>query len=858
MLTDLPLMTGSRQEPARPMALQSGQPSSEKHAFEEIFEFYPAPGDPPAQTAEDGTEASSPGTAATEPAVAQADDESDLTDVPDAANADLHETTSTDPKGYERLPDGATEESRFHALPPEPLGLVTNKTKPMADAVHDARPPKPRVVVFRASETGPSAASVEQGDPFASAAGHRSTAIWQGSLASVARLPDGSAPTFRHSGNSESRQAVPPIATGHSLQSEFVPTADNFTETAGRDKAIPVIKGLDMALTPASRDAGGNGSRGDKAPAATEIISHDAKPTVQKPIPFAANPHSTSLETAKPHFHGEEVAKYETTSENATLAGKQTSKPIQTRGPLETPDFPSADPRYVRVDGIGAQRANINAVNAVNAKEPMVAHEPTIGEAFIRPNLPAPNKTDPFRKGGPTLRLGDTKDVNAVKVIGDPGTAITTRSGYVKSPPPVAAAVNADAASPADSAKAVPWQVVLPLPPGTSFRPLQVGPKHEQAAQGTAGLPPPPKNGVGHSIQPMAKAATRLSEIVAPEQVQPSEMSIQRLQSGHRNMPLVRKPVDESDPLVTKTQGAPDPGKVEQDRQVFRNETAASGSEKALASQSNSTFPKPTGWTGSRDEHQVRLTPQTAKPGASKSQLPANRDTVLGTKDTYSPASALNVGRMDVPETVRVTHGDDIRPPASSVSSMATMKLPNTMPTKVGALTETPLLADADKVVSAGDPDSAFSETRVTGSPTTNHHGTGAPALRPSPTVVFQQIQLALPQAKANGVDIQLNPEELGRVRLQMRPTDSGLSVQVLADRVETLDLLRRHIDILQRDLKDAGFAANDFTFGKQGSNHGNGYGGSQPDPGTDNANGVELAQDEPPGLSQTGLDLRI
>ena len=64
-------------------------------------------------------------------------------------------------------------------------------------------------------------------------------------------------------------------------------------------------------------------------------------------------------------------------------------------------------------------------------------------------------------------------------------------------------------------------------------------------------------------------------------------------------------------------------------------------------------------------------------------------------------------------------------------------------------------------------------------------------------------------------VEVRLSPEELGRVRLAMTPGDAGMTVQVTAERQETLDLIRRHIDMLANDLKDQGFSNLSFSFAK-------------------------------------------
>lgn len=97
--------------------------------------------------------------------------------------------------------------------------------------------------------------------------------------------------------------------------------------------------------------------------------------------------------------------------------------------------------------------------------------------------------------------------------------------------------------------------------------------------------------------------------------------------------------------------------------------------------------------------------------------------------------------------------------------------------------------------------------------PTTN-------TARPEPaarTVISQVIQTAIRAATDGVVEVRLQPEELGRLRIAMTQIDTGVVVQVSAERPETLDLLRRNIDMLERDLLEQGFDNPSFSF-EQGS----------------------------------------
>ncbi|WP_136443287.1 flagellar hook-length control protein FliK [Pacificoceanicola onchidii] len=86
--------------------------------------------------------------------------------------------------------------------------------------------------------------------------------------------------------------------------------------------------------------------------------------------------------------------------------------------------------------------------------------------------------------------------------------------------------------------------------------------------------------------------------------------------------------------------------------------------------------------------------------------------------------------------------------------------------------------------------------------------------VRPQNAVIMRQILDKMPKLSEGKIEIRLNPEELGRVRMQMISTDLGLSVQVQADRPETLDLLRRNVDQLARELADVGYETAGFSFG--------------------------------------------
>ncbi len=104
------------------------------------------------------------------------------------------------------------------------------------------------------------------------------------------------------------------------------------------------------------------------------------------------------------------------------------------------------------------------------------------------------------------------------------------------------------------------------------------------------------------------------------------------------------------------------------------------------------------------------------------------------------------------------------------------------------------------------------SEMRGTWSPV---QATNLPAMaRVDPALILKQVADGMARIKEGGVEIRLSPEELGPVRMQLVTGEQGLSVHIQADRPETLDLLRKHIDQLARDLASIGYEDASFSFG--------------------------------------------
>ena len=78
---------------------------------------------------------------------------------------------------------------------------------------------------------------------------------------------------------------------------------------------------------------------------------------------------------------------------------------------------------------------------------------------------------------------------------------------------------------------------------------------------------------------------------------------------------------------------------------------------------------------------------------------------------------------------------------------------------------------------------------------------------------VLPQVSEAIRATSSGSVEIKLNPEELGRVKLVMTLQDAGMLVAFSTERSETMELIRRHVDLLAQELRQSGHQSVDFQF---------------------------------------------
>lgn len=184
----------------------------------------------------------------------------------------------------------------------------------------------------------------------------------------------------------------------------------------------------------------------------------------------------------------------------------------------------------------------------------------------------------------------------------------------------------------------------------------------------------------------------------------------------------------------------------------------------------------------------------------------------------------------DLPETARI----DL-PPAPVGRGEVVMQLPS--------------------VAQRGQAPAGLGQTGSTGEPAALPlpAASPAPAGNPAPVLystapvertVVQQIASAIPHgAPAGRIEITLDPPELGRVEIAIDVAEQSLRATLSAERPVTGDLIRRHLDMLNAQFREAGFSDVDLSYA--------GHQGDRPDRQTP-AGAAVVSQPETPVDVQT------
>lgn len=120
--------------------------------------------------------------------------------------------------------------------------------------------------------------------------------------------------------------------------------------------------------------------------------------------------------------------------------------------------------------------------------------------------------------------------------------------------------------------------------------------------------------------------------------------------------------------------------------------------------------------------------------------------------------------------------------------------------------------------------DKAFADSDLppqlgTGAASAKAQVIGLPAATPAMAQNAAAQMAAAMQAQSNSAlrdqptEIALDPPELGRVRMVFSLVEGALTLSITADRPETLDLMRRHMDLLSQEFSRAGLGGTAFSF---------------------------------------------
>ena len=281
-------------------------------------------------------------------------------------------------------------------------------------------------------------------------------------------------------------------------------------------------------------------------------------------------------------------------------------------------------------------------------------------------------------------------------------------------------------------------------------------------------------------------------------------------------------------------------------------------------------------------EHPARPAQPTGASAPTGQPLadPATRD--------HAPVAARTLTESAVPLVAPPTRPDADQParkssataPSPSISAAVLAADPAT--DRLHSTSLRPRAAQADAAIGAApvasvtpDPE-LFPTGSVDAPPIQAAHSfasdraTAAPLAQPGHSAeaaasVLRQLSEVVMRLPDRPVELTLAPEELGRVRLTLATTEHGVSVSVLAERSETLELIRRNIDHLARDFRELGYSSIAFSFGDRSQQ-------GHPDPQAQvsdaEAEVIVTAAPAAPGRAQTpqwstaptagGLDLRL
>ena len=145
---------------------------------------------------------------------------------------------------------------------------------------------------------------------------------------------------------------------------------------------------------------------------------------------------------------------------------------------------------------------------------------------------------------------------------------------------------------------------------------------------------------------------------------------------------------------------------------------------------------------------------------------------------------------------------------------------------------------------------------------------TAAMAPQQQAASIGAQIADVARQGQPGQIELRLNPEELGRLKMTFEGNETSMIVTIAAERPETSELMRRHIEQLAREMAASGFENVQFQFAQEQSADGqttdenthHGHNSSKdPAPSSDTSpTSSKTTAHGPSPIIGAGLDLRI
>ncbi|MFK7867944.1 MAG: flagellar hook-length control protein FliK [Roseobacter sp.] len=165
---------------------------------------------------------------------------------------------------------------------------------------------------------------------------------------------------------------------------------------------------------------------------------------------------------------------------------------------------------------------------------------------------------------------------------------------------------------------------------------------------------------------------------------------------------------------------------------------------------------------------------------------------------------------------------------------------------------------DLLKVDGLGAEFSSVKDTRVTQTTSLNQ----VLARGETSAMVGRQMAEALHRMPDQPVQLALSPKELGKVKMSISAGEQGITVSVIAERQETLDLMRRNINDLAKEFHSMGYSDVNFAFSEGRSDEGQMNSDQKSPDGNGPFDGNKVAENSVPNVIQMvaseGLDLRL